>query len=40
MENGYEKVNNVISRTILFKVKKLMNENLISWFKKKQETKI
>ena len=40
MENGYAKVNNVISPVILSKVKKLMNENLISFLKKKQETKI
>ena len=37
MENGYVKVNNVISREILAKVKKLMNEKLISFLKKKNK---
>ena len=36
MENGYAKVNNVISPVILSKVKKLMNENLISFLKNKK----
>ena len=37
MENGYVKVNNVISREILAKAKKLMNENLISFLRKKNK---